>query len=80
MWTIRPLWLLTQYLLLKINEIVSFKFGLLIISIFGLCNNSLFKYLNIVISSNIGGNKVFKYLNNELLHKPNIEILYYHQY
>ena len=35
----------------------------------------LSKSTNIVISSNIGGNKVFKYLNNELLNKPNIEFI-----
>ncbi|MDC0352744.1 hypothetical protein OAM93_05285, partial [Candidatus Pelagibacter sp.] len=35
----------------------------------------LSKSTNIVISSNIGGNKVFKYLNNELFNKPNIEII-----
>jgi len=35
----------------------------------------LSKSTNIVISSNIGGNKVFKFLNNELLNKPNIEII-----
>ena len=35
----------------------------------------LSKSTNIVISSNIGGNKVFRYLNNELLNKPNIEFI-----
>ena len=35
----------------------------------------LSKSTNIVISSNIGGNKVFRYLNNELLNKPNIEVI-----
>ena len=35
----------------------------------------LSKSTSIVISSNIGGNKVFEFLNNELLNKPNIEII-----
>jgi hypothetical protein len=35
----------------------------------------LSKSTNIVISSNIGGNKVFEYLNNELLNKPDIEFI-----
>jgi ADP-heptose:LPS heptosyltransferase len=35
----------------------------------------LSKSTNIVISSNVGGNKVFEYLNNELLNKPNIEFI-----
>jgi ADP-heptose:LPS heptosyltransferase len=30
---------------------------------------------NLVVSSNIGGNKVFEFLNNELFNKPNIEII-----
>jgi len=63
-WTIRPLWLLTQYLLLKINEIVSFKFGLLMISIFGLCNNSLFKYLNTLLPPILEEITIFVDLDN----------------
>jgi ADP-heptose:LPS heptosyltransferase len=35
----------------------------------------LSKSTNIVISSNIGGNKVFEYLNNELSNKPDIEFI-----
>jgi ADP-heptose:LPS heptosyltransferase len=35
----------------------------------------LSKSTNIVISSNIGGNKVFDYLKNELLNKPDIEFI-----
>ena len=30
---------------------------------------------NLVVSSNIGGNKVFEFLNKELFNKPNIEFI-----